>query len=228
MSTIRVAVAEDHPLYRDGLVRALGSAPRRVQVVGEARDGSEALVLVERTMPDVILMDIKMLGMNGIEATRHIKKEWPQVHVIALSAYDDEDYIYEIIKAGAEGYLLKDAESATILGGIEAVMRGDTLIHPNVARKMLRQFAELAQNASRRTEDLYDGLTDRELEVLQLIARGSTNREAAAQLVISERTVDNHVRSIYRKLNIVDRSQAVLYAVRKGLIQLDQTVAGHK
>lgn len=222
MSRIRVAVVDDHPLYRKGLMAALSSHSSRVEVVGEAAEGAEALLKIGQIAPDVVLMDIRMRGMDGIEATKRIRERYPRVQVIALSAHDDDGYVLEMLKAGAAGYLLKDADGSTIVRSIEAVHRGEAEMHPSVARKVIQNFAELARHQDLRPRQAFDGLSEREVEVLELLARGKTNREIASLLCISERTVDNHVRNIYSKLNISDRSQAILYAIRKGLVPLHE------
>ncbi len=222
MSRIRVTVVDDHPLYRKGLMAALNSHSSRVEVVGEAEEGAEALLKIGQSAPDVVLMDIRMRGMDGIEATKRIKERYPGVQVIALSAHDDDGYVLEMLKAGAAGYPLKDADGSTIVRSIEAVHRGEAEMHPSVARKVIQNFAELARHRDLRPRQAFDGLSEREVEVLELLARGKTNREIASLLCISERTVDNHVRNIYSKLNISDRSQAILYAIRKGLVPLHE------
>lgn len=224
--TIRVLVVDDHPVYREGLVTMLQARSSNIQVVGEAADGAEAVAMVANCDPHVVLMDIKMAGVDGIEATRQIKQRFPHVKVLALSAYDDDDYVLEMVKAGASGYMLKDADNTIIVSGIKAVHEGKARIHPRLAMKVLEAFAEMSNDGPRRERDIYDGLTERELEILRMIARGATNRQVANYLWISERTVDNHVQNIYKKLNISDRTQATLYAVRKGLISLNETSVG--
>jgi DNA-binding NarL/FixJ family response regulator len=225
--SIRVLVVDDHPVYRGGLVTMLKAQPSNIDVVGEAEDGAAALRLVEETRPDVVLMDIKMAGMDGIEATRQIKQRFPDVKVLALSAYDSDDFVLGMLKVGASGYMLKDADQTVIMSGIAAVHEGNGRIHPRLAARVFEAFAELSGTTERRNADLYDGLTDREIEVLRLLATGETNRQIANRLWISERTVDNHVLNIYRKINVSDRAQAILYAVRKGLVSTDgATTAG--
>lgn len=225
--SIRVLVVDDHPVYRDGLITMLRSRPSNIEVIGEASDGAEAVALVGTLNPHVVLMDIKMAGMDGIEATRQIKQLFPGVKVLALSAYEDDDYVLEMVKAGASGYMLKDADNTIIISGIEAVHEGKARIHPRLAMKVFQAFAEISSE-NQRDKDMFDGLTEREIEILRLIARGMTNRQVSAHLWISERTVDNHVQNIYKKLNISDRTQATLYAVRKGLISLNETGTASK
>ena len=221
--SIRVLVVDDHPVYRGGLVTMLKARPGNIDVVGEAEDGAAALRMVGETGPDVVLMDIKMAGMDGIEATRQIKQQFPGVKVLALSAYDSDDYVLEMLKVGASGYMLKDADHTVIMSGIAAVHEGNGRIHPRLAARVFEAFAELSGSGARRNGDRYDGLTDREIEVLRLLASGETNRQIANRLWISERTVDNHVQNIYRKINVNDRAQAILYAVRKGLVSTGGT-----
>lgn len=226
--SIRVLVVDDHPVYRGGLVTMLKARPGNIDIVGEAEDGAAALRRVEETCPDVVLMDIKMAGMDGIEATRQIKQRFPKVKVLALSAYDSDDYVLEMLKVGASGYMLKDADHTVIMSGIAAVHEGNGRIHPRLAARVFQAFAELSSSTPRRNSDLYDGLTDREIEVLRLLATGATNRQIANHLWISERTVDNHVLNIYRKINVGDRVQAILYAVRKGLVSANGAVTGRE
>lgn len=225
--SIRVLVVDDHPVYRDGLITMLRSRPSNIEVIGEASDGAEAVAMVGTLNPHVVLMDIKMAGMDGIEATRQIKQLFPDVKVLALSAYEDDDYVLEMVKAGASGYMLKDADNTIIISGIEAVHEGKARIHPRLAMKVFQAFAEIS-NENQREKDIFDGLTEREIEILRLIARGMTNRQVSNHLWISERTVDNHVQNIYKKLNISDRTQATLYAVRKGIISINETGAANK
>lgn len=217
---IRVLVVDDHPVYRRGLVTMLRERHSNIDVIGEARDGSEAVGLVADLNPHVVLMDIKMPVMDGIEATRRIKGLFPRVKVLALSAYDDDGYVTEMVKAGASGYMLKEADHATIVSSVEAVHEGKTQLHPRLATKVFGAF-DLPAEEDRQKDD-YDGLTERELEVLRLVACGMTTRQVAIRLWVSEHTVENHLHSIYRKLGISDRIGATLYAIRKGIITLEE------
>jgi DNA-binding NarL/FixJ family response regulator len=224
--TIRVLVVEDHPVYRAGLVTTISAHPGNIEIVGEAGDGSTALRLVDEKRPDVVLLDIRMDGMDGIEVMRQIRHRFPDVKVLALSAYDGDDCVLEMLKAGASGYMLKDADHTVIISGITAVYEGKGRIHPRLATRVFEAFAELSSGPPQRTSDPYDGLTERELEVLRLLAAGSSNRQIAERLWISERTVDNHVQNIYRKIGVSDRAHAMLYAIRKGLVQASGNSTG--
>ena len=217
---IRVLVVDDHPVYRSGLVTMLCERHSNIDVIGEARNGAEAVGMVAELKPHVVLMDIKMPVMDGIEATRRIKRLFPAVKVLALSAYDDDGYVAEMVKAGASGYMLKEADHVTIVSSVEAVHEGKTHLHPRLAMKVFGAFDRPGEEEAQ--GDPYDGLTERELEVLRLIARGMTTREVARRLWISEHTVEKHVHSIYRRLGISDRYSATMYAIRKGIIPLEE------
>jgi two-component system NarL family response regulator len=162
-----------------------------------------------------------MPRMNGVEATREIKREYPHIGVVVLTMYAEEEYIFDLVKAGATGYLLKDADSAQIVKAIRAIADGESLIHPSVASKILSEFSLLAEGKGRKPGRLEHGLTDREITVLKLVAEGKTNKEIANVLELSEKTVKNHVRNIFHKLHVYDRTQAAIHAIRKGLIELD-------
>lgn len=217
MERIRVAIVDDHPLFRRGLTAALQQS-RRIEVLWEAADGLSALEACRQMLPQVVLMDVRMRGMTGPDATRRLKREFPELRVIALSAIDDDESVEAMMEAGADGYLLKDADAPAVIASVEEALQGHSYLHPAVAGKLLRRFNALVRAQADRGD--FDGLSEREIEVLRLVAQGKTNKETARLLVISERTVDNHVRNIYSKLRISDRSQAVLYAVRKGLISV--------
>jgi DNA-binding NarL/FixJ family response regulator len=221
MKPISVVVVDDHPVYRSGLIRALEGAGGRIRVVGEGADGTDAISLAKSKRPDVVLLDIKMRGMDGIEATRAIRSELPQTQVVMLTSYDGEEYVISAIRAGATGYLLKDSAAETIVEGIASVAEGGSCVSPAVARTLFAEFAHLAPDSSRPPRESYDGLSDREVEVLRELALGKTNRQIAEALVLSVRTVENQVRSIYHKLDLGDRAEAVRYAARKGLVPAD-------
>lgn len=212
--TIRVFVADDQSIVRNGVL-ALLATKADIQVIGEATNGQEAVQGVLHLRPDVILMDLVMPEMDGIAAISAIVAQWPAARILVLTSFATDDKVFPAIKAGALGYLLKDSTPQDLVDAIRQVRRGEVSLHPTIARKVLR---ELAQPASQAQE--VDPLTERELEVLKLIARGMSNDEIAAVLVISEATVRNHVSNILSKLHLASRTQAALYALRKGLAPL--------
>lgn len=219
---IRVLIADDHQVVREGLTSVL-EGKGDIVVVGLAGDGSEAVEKARELSPDVVLMDISMPRMNGVEATRRIKKENPEIGVVVLTMYADEEYIFDLVRAGAAGYLLKDADSAQIAKAIRAVSKGESMIHPTIAAKILNEFTNLtgkdnrAQKASRSDDDL----SEREVTVLRLMAEGKSNKEIANELRLSDKTVKNHIHRIFRKLNVADRTKAVVSAVKRGLIDIE-------
>ena len=215
MSKIRTLVADDHTILREG-VRLLLDAQPDIEVVGEAADGQEALVQVRALKPDIVLMDIAMPGLNGLEATRTIKHEFPQIHVIALTMYESDEYFFQVLNAGASGYVLKKAASADLVGAIRAVHAGDVFLYPSVARRLVSDY--LTRVKSGEEQNSYDGLTVREREVLKLIAEGHTNQAIAEKLVISPSTVQTHRTRIMQRLNLHSRAELIQYAVRKGLL----------
>ena len=192
-----------------------------IELVGEAEDGDEAIVKAEQLAPDVILMDVRMPRVSGIEATRRLAESMPTCKIIVLTVSDEEDDLYEAIKAGATGYLLKEISIEEVADAIRAVMQGQTLISPSMASKLIVEFANLSKVASERSSVPVPRLTERELDVLRLVAQGLTNREIADQLYIAENTVKNHVRNILEKLHLHSRMEAVLYAVREKLLELE-------
>jgi DNA-binding NarL/FixJ family response regulator len=214
--TIRVLIADDHAIVREGLRTILGFQ-EGVEVVGEASDGQEVVALAESLAPDVILMDIRMSKLDGVEATRRIKAQNPQIGVIVLTNYDDDRYVFEGIEAGASGYLLKDISSDDLAQAIRRVAQGESLMAPSVLRKVLDEFAHRAEER----ELLHEALTPRELEVLQALARGLKNEEIAEELFITEKTVKSHLGRIFSKLGVSDRSQAILYAIKHRLVDID-------
>jgi len=209
---ISVLIADDHPFVRHGL-RTYLETLEDMDVAGEAADGAEAVELAGRLLPDVVLMDLVMPELDGIEATRRIKAASPATKVIALTSFDDDEKVFPAIKAGAAGYLLKDVRPAELAEAVRKASRGEALLAPSVAAKLMQEVAGERPAAS--------GLTDRELEVLRLIARGLPNKQIAQELVVSEKTVKTHVSNILAKLHLADRTQAALYAVREGLAQLE-------
>ena len=220
MNKVRVLIADDHQVVREGL-SAILTTKEDIEVVGLAKDGVEAVEMTRTLLPDVVLMDISMPRMNGVEATREIKRENPHIGVVVLTMYAEEEHIFDLVKAGATGYLLKDADSSQIVKAIRAIAEGESLIQPSVASKILSEFSRLAERKGRKQGRLEHGLTDREITVLKLVAEGKTNKEIANALELSEKTVKNHVRNIFHKLHVYDRTQAAIHAIRKGLIELD-------
>src|ERR1700722_3084869 len=214
---IRVLIADDQALFRRGLYVVLG-IEENIAVVAEATDGEDAIAKAEELAPDVVLMDVRMPRINGIEAARRIRAVLPSTRILMLTVSDDEDDLYEAIKAGANGYLLKEISVEEVAGAIHSVMQGQSLISPSMASKLLSEFNSLARQAAEREQLPAPVLTVRELEVLKLVARGMSTREGADQLFISENTVKNHVRNILEKLHLHSRMEAVMYAVRKPLL----------
>ncbi len=214
--TIRVLIADDHPIVREGLRTILGFQ-EGIEVVGEASDGLEAVDLAQKLLPEVVLMDIRMSKLNGVEATRRIKAHNPEIGVIVLTNYDDDRYVFEGVEAGASGYLLKDISFDELSEAIHRVARGESLMAPSVLRKVLDEFAHRAEER----ELPHEGLTPRELEVLQSLAQGLKNEEIAKELFITGKTVKSHLGSIFSKLGVNDRSQAILYAIKHKLVDID-------
>lgn len=220
MERIKVLIADDHRVVREGL-SAILKTKENIEVVGEAQNGQEAVEKARTLVPDVILMDVSMPRMGGVEATRVIKRELPHIGIMALTMYEEQQYIFDLVRAGATGYLLKDTDSSQIVKGIQSIFRGESLIHPSVASKILAEFSLLAQKKGKKPSWVEHDLTEREITVLRLVADGKTNKEIANALDLSEKTVKNHVRNIFHKLQVYDRTQAAILAIRKGLIELD-------
>jgi len=221
MEKIRVLLADDHVLVRQG-TRELLEQEEDIEVVGEAGDGEEAVRLAIIQRPDVAVMDIAMPRLNGIEATKQIKARYSSVAVLVLTAYDDDPYIFALLEAGAAGYLLKDVRADELIKAVRSVHAGESVLHPAVARKVINRFAQPADK--RAAESTLDELTERELEVLGLAAKGMTNREIAQELFISVRTVQVHLSNVFGKMGVGSRTEAVLLALRKGWITLDDTL----
>lgn len=214
---IRVLICDDHALFRRGLVMVLESEDG-IDVVAEAEDGEDAVAKAAEVAPDVILMDVRMPKMSGIEATRAIADVVPTARILMLTVSDEEEDLYEAVKAGATGYLLKEISIEEVANAIRAVTTGQSLISPSMASKLLTEFNNLAKQAQQKV--LAPKLTDRELQVLKLVAQGLSNREVADELFISENTVKNHVRNILEKLHLHSRMEAVVYAVREKLLDI--------
>jgi len=217
METIRILVADDHAIVREGLRTLIASEPG-MELVGEAADGIEAVSLAESLQPDVILMDLVMPHKDGIEAISEIKSQNPEVCILVLTSFSEEDKVFPAIRAGALGYLLKDSSPQDLLQAISAVYRGESSLHPSVALKLVREISRPSE-----LPPAEDPLTEREVDVLELVAQGLSNQEIADRLIISEWTVRTHVRNILGKLHLANRTQATLYALREGLAELDQS-----
>ncbi len=212
---IKVMVVDDHEVVREGVVRIL-ERQGGITVVALARTGEEAMDKIRLFEPQVITVDIELPGINGIELIKRIKSEYPDVEAVALTVYDDEEFAKQAIKAGAIGYVIKDAAQEELVQAVRAAAAGESLVSTSVARKLLREIKEPPKARRYRAED-FEGLSERELDVLKLMAKGLNNRQIAAQLFISELTVKVHIRNIFRKLGVGDRTKAVIYAIDKGL-----------
>jgi DNA-binding NarL/FixJ family response regulator len=215
MDTIRILIADDHPVFRYGL-RALLHAEPGAEVVGEATSGAEAIALATELRPEIILMDLNLPGINGIEATRQIMQVMPDIGILVITMVDDDDSVFAAMRAGARGYLLKGAEGDETLRAIVAISHGEAIFSPAIARRLMQFFGSPPPMV---TPQLFPELTDREHEVLHLIAQGYTNSAIAEQLVISPKTVRNHVSNIFTKLQVAGRAEAIIRARDAGLGQ---------
>lgn len=214
MESMKVLIADDHPVVREGISAMLNRQPD-IEVVGEAENGRECVEKTRELRPDIVLMDLRMPEMDGVEAMRQIAATNPEVRFIVLTTYDNDEYIFKGIEAGARAYLLKDSPREELFKAIRAVHRGESLIQPAVAGKVLDRFAELSRQVQ-----APEALSDREVEVVKLIAEGTANKEIAVSLHISESTVKTHIQTIFQKLGVSDRTGAVTQAIRKGIIRL--------
>jgi NarL family two-component system response regulator LiaR len=221
MDRIRIVLADDHVVFREG-TRGLLEREDDLEVVGEADHGEEAVALVTQLQPDVALIDIAMPKLNGIEATRQIKAICPATAVLILTAYDDDQYVFALLEAGAAGYLLKDVRARDLVEAIRAVNAGESVLHPVIARKVVNRFARPPGEPV--AESALDRLTEREMEVLRLAAKGMSNKEIAQELILSVRTVHGHLSNIFSKLLVGSRTEAVLYALRRGWLTLEDTL----
>lgn len=213
MSQIRVLLVDDHTLLRQGLRNMLELNPN-IQVVGEARDGEEALAKTAEVSPDIVLMDITLPRTDGIEATRRIKEHYPKVDVVVLTMHADDYHAFEAIRAGASGYLTKSVTQDELVRAIETVYAGEAPVDPAITKRMMKELLKLSEGKGKGF-----GLSVREKEVLRQLGQGASNKEIAERLIISQKTVKSHLKSIFNKLDVSDRTQAVAYALREGIIQ---------
>jgi two-component system, NarL family, response regulator LiaR len=218
MEKIKIIIADDHSVVREG-TRALLEREPDMEVVGEAKDGEEALELIEKLKPDVAILDISMPKLNGIEVTRQIKPEFPSIAILILTAYDNDEYIFALLEAGAAGYLLKDVPSNEIVQAVRAVHSGESVLHPSVARKVIQRAISGAVKASEEKSGIE--LSEREKEVLNLAAKGMNNKDIADTLCISIRTVQGHINSIFRKLGVGSRTEAIFQSVKRGWLSFE-------
>ncbi|MHB0914786.1 MAG: response regulator [Thermoleophilia bacterium] len=219
MSAIRVLLADDHAILRSGLSKLLGEQ-KDIEVVGEASDGREAIQKAQELTPDIVLMDIGMPVMNGMEATKQIKKRNRDIKVLVLTMHDNEEYLFQVLQAGASGYVLKKAADDDLVNAIHIVYRGDCFLYPSAAKMVVEDYLEKVKQGHEPATS-FDNLTDREREILTMVAEGYTNREIAEALFISVKTVETHKSNIMEKLNLHKRAELVRYAIRKGMLQLD-------
>ncbi|CQR70472.1 Transcriptional regulatory protein DegU [Sporomusa ovata DSM 2662] len=220
---IKIVIADDHALLRQGIKNVLSLEPD-LDVIGEAADGEEAISKIESLKPDILLLDVNMPHMNGLEVTKRLKADNSLVKVVILTIQDDESYVLDVIKSGADGYLLKDIEPGMLVKAIRMVYEGQSFIYPTLAKRLFGEFSrqeERRVTPQERRSSKEERLTYREVEVLKLIGRGMNNQEIAQELFLSEKTVKNHLTNIFRKISVVDRTQAVLYAIKNKIVVLD-------
>jgi len=219
MALIRILLADDHVMVREGTRRILEREPD-LRVVAEAGDGGEAIALAARQRPDVAIVDISMPEVNGIEATKGIKRVSPETAILVLTAYDDDQYVFAILEAGAAGYLLKNCRGSELIDAVRRTRNGESVLHPAIASKMLRR---IRPDGGYRPESSIEALTDREMDVLRLAARGLSNRLIAKELFVSPRTVERHMSRIFGKLQVGSRTEAVMAGLRRGWLTLEDT-----
>jgi len=219
MPKIRIVIADDHAVVRQG-TRSLLERESDMEVVGEAGDGEEAVKVIERSKPDVAIIDIAMPKLNGVEVTKQIKPRLPSTAVLILTAYDDDEYVFALLEAGAAGYLLKDVDSREVVDAVRAVYAGESVLHPVIARKVISRFRPAAAEAGKEKPALE--LSEREMEVLKLAARGMSNSNIGDALFINVRTVQGHLSSIFNKLSVGSRTEAIFQAVKKGWLSFEE------
>ncbi|MCX5996599.1 MAG: response regulator transcription factor [Chloroflexi bacterium] len=219
MEKMRILLAEDHKVVREGTRKLLESQPD-FEVVGEASDGIEAVELAKKLKPEIIIMDVSMPRLNGIEATRQIKAIYPNIAILPLTGYDDDEYVFALLEAGAAGYLLKDSSGEELIEAIRQVMTGEPVLHPKIMKKVLNRLRSPVDGQAVQTAG--EVLSDRETEVLRLAAQGMSNMEIADSLTLSVRTVQTHLRSIFNKLGVGSRSEAIVYGLKKGWLTLEE------
>jgi len=219
MQKIRIVIADDHAVVRQG-TRSLLERENDMEVVGEAGDGEEAVKVIDHLKPDVAIIDIAMPKLNGVEVTRQIKPRHPSTAVLILTAYDDDEYIFALLEAGAAGYLLKDVDSREVVDAVRAVYAGESVLHPVIARKVIGRFRPSAADAGKEKPAIE--LSEREMEVLKLAARGMSNGDIANELFINVRTVQGHLSSIFNKLSVGSRTEAIFQAVKRGWLSFEE------
>ncbi len=222
MEKIRIVIADDHAVVREGTRTFLEKEPD-MTVVGEAGDGEEAVKLIQKYKPDVAILDIAMPKLSGIEVTRRIKEDQPSIAVLILTAYDNDEYVFALLEAGAAGYLLKDVPRGEIVDAVRAVHEGESVLHPSIARKVIqRAIVNPGKQAAEKDET---ELSEREKEIMMLIAKGFSNKEIADTLTISSRTVQGHINKIFHKLNVGSRTEAIFQSVKRGWLSFDDLSA---
>jgi two-component system, NarL family, response regulator LiaR len=218
MEKIRIIIADDHAVVREG-TRTLLEREEDMQVVGEADNGEDAIKLIEKLKPDVVILDISMPKLSGIDVTRQIKPRFPTMAILILSSYDNDEYVFALLEAGAAGYLLKDVQSREIVEAVRSVFSGESVLHPSIARKVIRRAIASSTKSVEGKPEIE--LSEREKEVLKLAAKGLSNQDIADTLCISIRTVQGHINNLFHKLNAGSRTEAIFQSVKKGLLSFD-------
>ncbi len=217
-SKMRVLIADDHAIVRDGL-KAILETQSDIEVAGEAADGHEAVDQARQLKPDIIIMDLTMPGMGGLEATRRIKEESPDIKIMALTMHESDEHFFQVINAGASGYFIKGGSSAELVAALRTVWQGDVFLYPSMAKKLLGDYLKRVRTG--KDKESYEGLTDREREILRLVAEGRSNQEIAEMLILSASTVQTHRAHIMAKLGLHSRTELVKFAIRRGIVSLD-------